>query len=220
MTARRSMREGGLPTGIIARGGKLSVRYRDPTTGRWVTKATGLSLSQITEAMQAREDLLASGRDQSRQNRATIAPVSRQRVHDVTALSLWGLSDDDIAAALGRLGDVSGTRCMPAQSRAGRHAVVTSATNTATAVTDHVTSVTDVTSAMGKETVEGMTQLSFCSRCSSKIYWAKTGTGSQAPFDARPSKGWLLVERGGELCVSDYRNFYTSHAETCKGGAK
>lgn len=57
-----------LPTGVIARGGRLYVRYRDPTTGKWRTDATGLPLSEVKEAVRIRDTKLGK-----------IAPVEAPR---------------------------------------------------------------------------------------------------------------------------------------------
>lgn len=110
-----------LPKGVILRGRKLYVRYRSPQAGKWVTKATGLDSSQVTEAVRIRNELVTGKQvtpsqpdwppSESEINQAlariavTDKPVTSQSVMapDVTGLALR-------LVTLLRMGDRVGAR--------------------------------------------------------------------------------------------------------------
>lgn len=122
-----------LPKGIIARGSRLSIRYKHPVTGEWRTDATGLALSEVAEAVRIRDALLG--------HVAANAPHGAMSVqaYDQRQAGAPDFSTSEIDIALGRIDGAA-----PLRNGGRRNPSVTSKTVTGTIVTAPKT-VTTVT---------------------------------------------------------------------------
>lgn len=148
-----------LPTGIIARGSRLYVRYRDPVGGLWKTKATGLPLSDVNRAMLIRDFLAGAGKSVGAypaKRRARQQPEERPGARNAPppgqgelpparpGMADWMPSDTEIAQALTRIGGPLPARRAPALTTVTNSvASVTAVTNVTSFVTSPVTSVTE-----------------------------------------------------------------------------